>query len=319
MADGDFDYCLLDLASLLGVKTFAALPSNEQAQVKALFNEAYRQCFIRPGGKRVRWGEGYVPGVFLPAPITFTFTATQGANTLTSPSPALSSYTSYVGSRVKIGTTWYTLATVDGTPTLVEPFAGDSGAQTATLYFSSFVLPGENLDLLDEPEILGWGRLTPMSGRGQEIRNRNWGTGDFQPERGQSPRFAGYLAEEETGDPLFYYIDSAKLSASGTEAIRNRINVYPLPDTKARSLRIRGHYVPAAITSGSTVPVLPAGAILDILLPMARAKVVKVMRRFSGTNRREIIEEGRIAEQKLDGLTSVQQRMPVKIRLKAGW
>jgi len=100
MPTGDLDYLRADCAGILGLPAFASLPTNEQAQVDALINEAYRECFIPPDGGRPRWSEQYV-GFLLKAPATFTATMAAAARTLTGPSITLEA--AYAGSMIKIG------------------------------------------------------------------------------------------------------------------------------------------------------------------------------------------------------------------------
>lgn len=323
MATGDLAYLRLDCASLLGVNAFASLPAAEQAQVDALINEAYRECFLTPEGKRPRWSERYVSYV-MHAPVTFTATLTNGLKTMASPT-GITMSADYAGSVIKIGTTYYTYAGKDATsPTpldvLLEPWDGTTGVTTCVFYYSSYVLPVEAIDLCDEPEVLGVGRLSPMTGRGQEIRNREYTSDNFIPESGgRWPLYPALSTEYQAGTPVFYFIDSASLHPADTFVARHRFTVYPLPDTVSRTIRMRANIVPAAMTTSTEVPVLPGNAVTDILLPIARAKVAQVITRFNGNNKSDLIAQGRVAHAKLDTLASPQKRGKVKAVVRHNW
>lgn len=320
MATGDFAYLRTDAAGTLGVPAFTSLPTTEQAQVDAIINEAYRECFITPDGKRPRWTEQYV-SFLLKAPLSLTVTLTNGAKTLGSPTATLEA--AYAGSLIKIGSTFYTYAgKASSTDYMVEPWAGTTGDQVVTFYYCSYVLPLESIDLCDEPEVLGVGRLSPMTGREQEIRNRAYTTGDIEPETGWGWRqysIGPAGADYQTGEPAFYFIDAASLNPNDVFSARYRFTVYPLPDSNSRTVRMRANIVPAAMTTGTEVPVLPANAVTDILLPIIRMKLAQTMRRFNGNNKADLIDLGQNALRKLGTLASPQKKGRIRVSVRGNY
>lgn len=325
MAVGDVNYCLADLAEMLGMSAYTGLPTVEQAKVLALFNEAYRECYLTPDGKRPRWATQPV-SYLAKAPVTLTATLTNGMKTIGSPSTALEA--AYAGSMMRIGTKFYTYAGKDTNDYMVEPWDGETGTQSITFYFSSYVLPVTAIDLVEEPELVGVGRLVPLNGRSQEIRSRSYTVSDFAASLaaggwwgGWGWSFFGPLGGDyETGTPVAYFIDSASLSPNDVFATRLRFNVYPLPDgSAARTVRAWANIVPASLTVGGDLPKLPADAITDILLPIARMKVAMGMRRYNGTNKADLIALGNAALAKLDTLASPQQAGKIPLQVKPGW
>ncbi len=321
MATGDFAYLRADISGgVLGVPAFSSLPTIEQAQVDALINESYRECFITPDGKRPRWSEQYV-SFLLKAPITLTVSLTNGAKTLGSPTTALEA--AYAGSLIKIGSKYYTYAgknVAANADYMVEPWDGATGDQVVTFYYCSYVLPLESIDLCDEPEVLGVGRLSAMTGREQEIRNRAYTTGGFEPETGgRWPMFGPGALDYQTGEPVFYFIDSASLNADGVFVARHRFTVYPLPDSVSRTVRMRANIVPAAMTNGAEIPVLPANTVTDILLPIIRMKAAMTMRRFNGTNKADLIDLGQNALRKLGTLASPQKKGRIRVAVRGNY
>jgi hypothetical protein len=312
MATGDLDYLRLQLADMVSARTFLLLPENERTQADAVINTAYRECYADREGKRPSWA--HKPFSYLvPAPVTFTATLTLGATSIASPSVTLDA--NFAGSRLRIGTRWFTYAGKDATsPTpvdqLVEPWPDATGSQTLTIYHSSRLLPTDFVDLSEKPEIVGRGKLSPMTNRGEELDYRS-GFRDFRALPGAGYNHSGdigLIASMETGEPLWYYVDSE--SVTNIFAVRSRFCLYPLPDGAAKTVVVRHHFLPALLTSGTELPKLPADCVVDILLPIARYEWACTNRRYAGNNKRELAEKAEKARERLDTFR-VRQRGPM--------
>lgn len=322
MPTGDFDYLRADIAEMLSVSAYTNLPTNTRAQCDALINEAYRGCFIRPDGKRAKWATDNL-GFTLPAPAATTLGLTSGSNLIGSSTLSLNS--AYAGSPILIGDVYYTYAgKVASQHYLVEPYVGATASVAATFYYAAYVLPTDSIDIKDEPEVLGFGRLSPITGKSQEIRNRQWTTGDILPERGAVwwnwiPALPD--AGMETGTPIWYYVDESQLRTGATRnAITQRFCVYPLPGgTTDRTVKVRASFVPTGLADGADMPLMKAGAITDTLLPIARMKIAMINRRYAGNNITYIMQQGKEAEMRLDGLDSSQQSKKARMKVRSGF
>lgn len=308
------------LADLVGAQSIDQLPPNEQETVRMAINEAYRECFVTPQGSRPPWSEQDISFI-LPAPVTGTVELAHGEKGIGSPSFEDQLKPEYAGAVLKIGTLFYTYAGKDNDGhKLVEPWQGESGTRSVQVFFPSYLLPVEAISVTDPPEVIGWGPLAPMSGRAQELRHRSIANYDFYPAPGAGFGVTSrwhHHSDMQFGDPLFYYIDAACLAPEYTP--RYRFRVYPLPDGKARTVIVRANIVPKPLAGGADVPKLPGGLAEDILLPIARAKVVAISRRYNGTNRGEILAMGERAAAKLETLRSPQKRTRGRIRIKPGF
>lgn len=308
MATGDLDYLRLQLAGMVSTKTFALLSATEQADADAVINQAYRECYSDRNGKRPKWATK--PFAYrAPAQVTFTATLTQGATSLGTPSATPD--VNFAGSYVKIGERWFTYAGLDGsTHRLVEPWPDATGVQTLVMYHNSRLLPTDYVDICEKPAIVGRGKLMPMQSQEAEMEYRS-GYRDFGARPGagyQSQGDYGLSASMETGNPLWYYVDATSVGV--TYDARHRICLYPLPDTTDRTITSRYYFIPALLSSGATMPELPADVVVDILLPIARALWAMTCKRYAGTNVQALVAISEQARERLDGMR-VSQRRPL--------
>ncbi len=328
MATGDFDYLRAAAAETLSVPAYSNLPTVVAAEVDALINEAYRECFIRPDGKKARWAEQNLTYQFK-APATFTFTATQGAVTMGSVT-GLTLEAIFAGSVISTtgGNFRYAGKTAANADVLAEPWTGASGSVSATFYYNSYVLPVETMDICDAPFIMGYTRLLPISSNEQFIKARSsWsdlGQDLWKSDYGWNctwnwANWSTWFAEYCYGMPQWYWVDDSNLAVDGSFGlVRPRFCIYPLPDRGPLNVSLRGNIVPALMTTGSDVPRIKSAAIIDILLPMVRSKVAN-SRRYNGDNRDILAQQSQGASLKLDALDSTQRRKPAVAGCKLGW
>lgn len=328
MATGDFDYLRAAAAETLSVPLFSNLPTPVQNEVDALINEAYRGCFLRPDGKRARWGEQNLTFQFK-APVQFTFVATQGAVSMGSVT-GLVLEAQFAGSVMNTDGGFFRYAgkTSPGNlDVMAEPYTGTTGTVNATFYYNSYVLPVETIDVCGDPYIMGNGVLSPISSNEQFVKARarysdlpmdewrsnswgwSWGWGSWMT----------WFTEYFYGMPLWYWVDDSNLAVDGSfGAVRPRFCLYPLPNQGPRNVSLRGNILPALMTTGSDMPRLKTSAIIDTLLPIIRSKVANG-RRYNGDNRAILSEQAQEATLKLDALDSTQRKKPARAQVKCSW
>jgi hypothetical protein len=302
----DFDRLQLFLAEARGARSVSALPANQREEHKAWINEAYQECFLPPDGRLFPWSLAYAALPFA-APLDFTFAATSGSTAIASPSASLAEF--HAGAMVRIGSEWFTYA---GANAMLEPWGGDTGTVTARIFAAAVPLPARFIKVIEEPEIVGWGRLMPMSGRSQEIRYRSLFSRDFIPEDGAGFRSGLRLqleSEPATGEPIYYFIDDAAIGAS----IAPRFCIYPLPDRRVTA-RLRSSMLPQPLDTGTDVPALPEAVIDTILLPLARAKLAEGARDYPGEPEGPL-QAGMAARAKLDAMATRQKSAPARMKL----
>jgi hypothetical protein len=311
------------LASAIGNYEYANLSTQDQADIDTLINAAYLDCFAKVGGRRPWWVTQYWADM-VKAPAAATLGMTYGSKVVT----GFAFEAKYAGSYVRIGDSFYRLASVAAGPvySLVQPWSGTTGTFDATVYYNAVALPGTVVRVREQPSILGLGPLAPMYFPESETTLRSSPSYDFEPRSGRAPfafsrpRFDPSLITD-VGDPRYFHIDSAATGA--TFATGSRFHLYPLPGA-AFTVDLRGDIIPLPLEGANDVPVLPhddadiAGA---ILMPLMFDRLLKhpLGRRYSGTNTQAIFQGAAEARAQLNTFRSVQIEGPKLVRNAPGW
>lgn len=303
------------LASMWGFENFADLLAQDQTDIDTYINAALFDCYAPVDGSRAYWPEKYHTGTLL-APVVVTLTLTNGSRTVV----GHSFNTAYLGSFVKIGERFYRSASASE---LHAAWDGDTGTYGATVYFNAVTLPWSVIEVCGRPNVIGLGLLAPLPDAEAELELRTEPAFDFYPRNSRemfsAPRQAFRQSVYfDSGDPRYYHIDQAALGASF--AIGSRFHVYPIPE-RTYTFELRASVAPPALTTGSSTPDLPAQAVDNILLPIAREKLVNntANRRYTGPNVELIAREADRARAQLKTLRRVQRETGGTVRLKRGW
>tara|TARA_R110002050_G_scaffold232431_1_gene368132 strand:- start:253 stop:1215 length:963 start_codon:yes stop_codon:yes gene_type:complete len=308
------------LVGLWGYEEVSDLTTQEQADIQTFVNQALFECYAPVDGTRPNYGEQYWSAI-LPAPVVTTLGVTNGSKVVT----GHTFLAAHAGSNVLIGQSLYRYAGLNGSDhELVQPWQGDTGTVSATVFHNAVALPGTVLEIASEhPEILGVGLLSPLPGPQSEVLIRSEAPWDFTPGMSSYPfglsrlRFdlSQFLDEDE---PLYYHIDSATTAPTFTAPV-NRLHVYPMPDA-AYTVSMRASFLPAALSDDEDTPPMPFQAVDNILLPIAREKLVEnsAGRRFTG-NVKLIQDAAERARAHLKSLTKPQRYQRGGFALRAGW
>jgi hypothetical protein len=310
MAPGDFSDLQLSLARLSGLNAFASLAPGDQALASQCINEVYTEIFIPPDtNARPRFARKTL-GFQYRAPVVVTLGLTQGSTVFTGYTPPAGSE----GSKIQLGDKFYGYAgqASDLTYNLVEPYNEPSGTYTGTFYHSSYSFDASIIELLEAPEVIGWGPLSPMSGRETDILYRSNYFDGFRPlpgygyQRATSQVFGGQTYD--TGQPLFYFINGETYIDTAPMVIR--MEVRPLPN-QITTGNVSVFRAPPLLVNATDHPLLPADLCNRILLPMLRGRWVMTYKKYSGENKKEIIALAEIAKAQLRSLSNNQRRRPV--------
>ena len=316
------------LATLYGADGIDDLSAIDQQRVGIYLNQAYRECYAPAGGLRPEWAVANY-GFELPDTIATTATVTKGSHLVTLLDPMS---IKNVGSYIELDKEFYTVAEVDGLDIkILTPWTGDPGDIPANIYHSAFSLDREVIDVCGSPEIVGWGRLSPMHDKEQEIGMRSSFAMDFLPypsrSYGNVPSMQNRGRDYHIDRPLWYYIDSSDLHVYSDavdtvdvtkKALRNRFCVYPLPK-KSQSIRLRANILPLELTEDGDVARLPGNVVWDVLFPIASANLALSDPRYSGDNREMILKTAEDARSRLRSLSSSQKSRPVRLKKRFGW
>jgi hypothetical protein len=312
------------LAQALGYE-YADLGPLEQADVDTIINAAYLDCFAAKDGRRPKWLTQYWSDI-VKAPASASLGLTHGSKTVT----GFAFEAKYVGSFVKIGDAFYRLASVEGagpfTYKLVQPWAGETGSYSATVYYNAVALPGTVTKVREVPSLLGIGPLTPMPFPESETEIRSTPSFDFESRSGRvpfayaRPRFDPSLITD-VGDPRYYHVDSA--ATGETFATSSRLHLYPLPGS-AFTVELRADIVPSALSAADDQPKLPhddIDVVGAIMMPLMFERLLKhpLGRRYAGDNVPAIFQGGVDARALLNTFRSVQLDGPKFARVSRNW
>ena len=311
-----------DLARLLGTTPDDAEEDGELDFIDTCINTAYAKCFTDIHGKRPRWATKQFSLSFS-APVSVTATLTQGSTAIGSPSEDPDP--KYAGSYVRIGRTFYVYAGKDdaGTHHLLEPWPESTGERTLTVFQNSCRLDASTIQLLESPELVGWGSLSPLHGREAEVRYRSLMRGDFDPAGGIGNRSRPLIhvggSTQQEGKPWWYFLDPSSITPEGEGFDpAYRFCVYPVPD-EAEVVRFRASVVPAPLKKADEKPQLVADMVDTILLPIARAECAGGSKHYNGKNLEFLVRKAEEAEHRLRTLANDQRRKGGRIRVRPGW
>lgn len=313
------------LAGLWGYETWDEVTAQDKVEIEGYLSGAYFDCYAPVDGKAPNFGEQYWSNI-VKAPVPASLGLTQGSTVVT----GYEFEDAYVGSFVKIGERLYRYAgkVVSEGPTttyyLVQPWQDATGTYGATIYHNAVVLPGLLLETASQyPEVLGVGVLAPIPDPDCELRLRTEPALDFRDISGRQPfnstrRRFNMDALLETGDPEFYYVDSA--STGAVFAPTNRLHIYPLSD-QTFTVSMRAQFMPIGdLPADGATLAMPYQTVDNILLPLAREKLAMntAGRRFTGEVRL-IMELAERARKQLRSLTKPQRFTNGGIRTAPGW
>ena len=315
------------LATLYGADGSDDLSPIDQQRVGIYINQAYRECYA-PAGGRPDWAVANY-GIELPGKLETTAQCQEGSDLVTL-DDAIDP--KFLGSYIEIDKEYYVISDIEGNDIkILTPWPEGDGPRNACVYFSAHQLDREVIDVCSSPEIVGWGRMSPMQSKEQEIEMRASYAADFMPypsqHYGNVPTIASRGRDFHVDRPLWYYIDSSDLQVYSEQAdttdlskkaLRNRFCVYPLPPEK-QTIRLRANILPLELTNDDDVARLPGNVVWDILFPMASATLALSDPRYSGDNKEAIFKMAEGARSRLRSLSSSQKKKPIRLKKRFGW
>lgn len=316
------------LATLYGADGVDDLSPIDQQRVGIYINQAYRECYSPIDGGRPDWSVANY-GFELPAPLNTTATCTDGSDVITLQDPV---NPKHVGSYIQIDREFYTICEIENNDIkILVPWSEGTGDRPATVYHSAYELDREVIDVCHSPEIIGWGKLSAMKGKEEEIEMRASYAADFMPypsqHYGNVPTIASRGRDFHVDRPLWYYIDSSDLQVYSEQAdttdiskkaLRNRFCVYPLPSEK-QPIRMRANILPLELTNDDDIARLPGNVVWDILFPIASATLALSDPRYSGDNKETVFKMAENARARLKSLGSSQKKKPIRLKKRFGW
>jgi hypothetical protein len=316
------------LASLYGADGADDLSPIDQQRVSIYINQAYRECYTPVDGNRPDWAVANY-GIYLDEQKDVLAQVVKGSNEVELDREL---NPKNIGSYISIAGEFFTIANIEGTKIQVlVPWAQASGELPSTVYHNSYELDREVIDLCDPPEVVGWGRLSPMHGKEQEVQIRATYGHDFSPyaasHYGNLPTIQHRGRDFHVDRPIWYYVDSSDLNVySDNESradlnktsARNRFNVYPIP-SEGTQIRIRANILPLELTNDEDTIRLPGNLAWDIMLPIATAKLALSDPRYSGDNREAVKVLADEARERLKTFSSAQKKKPSRLRKRSGW
>lgn len=297
----------LQLANLAGHALAEDLDEDETL-CESVINEAYLGCYAPVDDRRPRWARRPMSASFR-APVTATLTLTQGSKAVT----GYAFNADMVGSIVNIGTRFFTYAGLNGAAyELLEAWPDATGAQSATIYHSSYTLDASTIEFLREPELQGVGPLSAMPGREVEALYRADWRGDFEPAPGAGywpasgmlPRGSVY----QTGTPIFYRVDCG--SYQPDQVIRNYLKLLPLPGA-AGIVTFEANVVPAVMTADTDVVRMPADVVQTVFMPIVRGRWAQTYKKYTGLNKADLIKLATDAQTILSTMGRPQRQVPM--------
>lgn len=323
MANKTFLQLQTTLASMWGYEDVAELLDQDLIDIKSWINAALFDCYVPVDGTRATWPEQYHADI-LKAPVTVTLGLTNGSKVVT----GHAFEDKFAGSFVKIGERFFRYSgktVVDLTTTyyLMQPWDQATGSYAATVYHNAIALPFNVVEMAGMPNLVGIGLLGALPDPDAELLLRTEPAFDFQSRESRSVfaiarnqfRQSAYY---DVGDPRFYHIDQASVAPSF--AIGNRLHVYPIPEHDY-TFELRANIVPTGLTADADIPALPWQTVDNILLPLAREKLVEntAGRRYTGPNVQLIMNAANRARQQLSTMRRVQRDVAGSVRMKANW
>ena len=297
------------LAYISGQKDRTGFTAPDLALCKQVINEAYLNCYLPdetkawPRFARRGWG------IQFQAQQSLTLTFTAGSTTFTGWTPPTPDV--FVGSKIKVGTAFYTYAGKDSTTAtkIVEPWDQASGSYGAVLYHGSYPLDASVLQFCEAPEIQGWGVLSPIAGRETDILYRSNFFDGFRPlpgdgyQRATARLFGG--STFDTGQPLFYMVSEPQLLDNGDA--RLRLELRPMPE-QVTNVLFEAQYAPASLSADNDTLRLPGDLVAQILLPILRGRWAMTFKKYTGNNGQALAALAARAESQLNNMRVRQKR-----------
>jgi hypothetical protein len=316
------------LSTLYGAEGVEDLSPIDQQRVGIYINQAYRECYSPIDGRRPSWAVANY-GIEIPEKLESHGEFIKGSHGIFLDDLVPSNF---CGSYIEVNKEYYTIAEIEGNEIkILAPWPEGSGRYPVTIYFSAYELDREVIDVCDSPEIIGWGKLSPMHDKEQEITMRASYAADFMPypsqHYGNVPTIAHRGRDFHVDRPLWYYIDNSDLQIYSEmedttdvskKAIRNRFCLYPLPPEK-QSIRLRANILPLELTNDEDVARLPGNVVWDILFPMASATLAMSDPRYNGDNKETIFKVAENAKLRLRSLGNSQKKKPIRLKKRFGW
>jgi len=304
-------------ARMLGFKNYAQA-KGEEANINSYIARAVYKVFQPDDQSRARFAEEPF-GLFLPAAVSINLNVLEGQTAFSTDGAALPE-SKYIGSYITVGNRFYTYsARTDATNgSFVEPYDGESGVVTAKFYHNSIALDDRVFSIMGKPQLVGYGNLSELSGKRQEIKFRSIVYNDYWPHDGSF--FYNAMAVQQginssflVGVPAFYFIDE---TAFGGNYIR-RFTVHPLPEQR-HSIGCRASVAPA-IPSEDEVPFPGPADMADVVLIPILEKICMSNERYAGKNQGAVMQEYASALATARRFNNSQKRRPVRFTVRRGY
>lgn len=301
---------------MLGFPDYATAKPEQSRLAKDVVRAVY-EAFQPADGSRMTFAERSF-GLSLPAAVTVNLSVTKGVAAFTHTGNIPDS--KYRGSYVLINDYFYTFAEkTDATNgAFVEPFEGETGTVSAKFFHNSVALDSTVYSVMGSPEMLGYGKLTALTGKKQEIRFSSLVYNDYWPLDGTF--YYNTLAVQRgtnnsflMGVPAFYFIDDTMMGS----VFGRRMSFHPLP-TEAHTVRLRAQVAPTIPASGE-LPFPGPSELAEVVLPPILEKIVSASKRYSGKNQRELAEEYMKALAHLKRFAKPQKERHSRIRKRHGY
>ena len=301
------------LAIISGQNDYTGFTPADGALADQVINEVYLSAYLPDENKGwPRFGRQRLGFQFRDQQ-SATINFTKGATLFTGwmpPDPD-----NMVGSMIMVGRRFYTYAGKDanGDLNVVEPWEEETGPYGATIYHSSYPLGMSAVQFCETPEVMGWGPLSPMSGRESDILYRSNFMDGFRPlpgegwQRSTTRLFGG--STYDTGQPVFYLIDEDILTPNGDGGIR--LNLRPLPE-QLTTVSAVVQFVPTPLVNQTDVPRMPADLVARIIIPMIRGRWSMTYKKYTGNNARELVMLSDRAESQLASMRIRQKRRGIR-------
>jgi len=303
-------------AQMLGFPSYAQ-SRPEQSWIARAVTRAVYKAFQPEDDTRTRWAERTF-GLHLPGAITASIGVTQGGIGFTHSDDIPAS--TFAGSYVVIGNTFYTFKerTDDSNGEFIEPYEGETGTVSATFYHNSITLDPSVFSVMASPELLGYGQLSEITGKRQEILARGLVYNDYWPEDGAFYYNSLAIQKGATnslliGTPNFYFVDDTALG----DSYARRFVVHPLPQVK-HSIKYRASVAPTIPATGD-VPFPGPADFADVVLIPILEKICSSSKRYDGKNQRELATEYASALSTLRRFSRNQKRRPSRLRVRPGY
>jgi hypothetical protein len=279
------------LAVMVGANLPETLPTVEHEQVKYTINQMYRFCYLPPEGRRPPWSRQSVT-IHTEGRKTTTLNVIGDTRDFVDVSGRWIWSDKFIGATVKMDGRTYNLESLnvgENAGTFTDSIA-KTGIFSAEVFQNALKLPDRTADV-DAVVVAGNTKLEPYASENPLDLNLYQGN-----------------------EPSHYYVDSTLIAGNPGP----RLYILPAPINPV-SISLRVNVSPALLVNDDDKPILPADAITDCLLPLARAKYAEISPRYNAKNLQSLRDDRNEAERKLRSFSSVQKGRTMKIKLKQGF